>query len=964
MVKEKSTAWNAAKVKAFRAAFMNFIKYVSIDSKDKGGGTVLGEKLYGAQLRFLDCIFEGLAEDIHDFKILKSRQLGITTLSRALSLFWLGMHAGLKGAMVFDTNTHRDEARNEFVTMLKNLPEHLGFPKLVKDGRDLLSLSNGSTFVFLSAGVRTSKSSGTLGRSSGLNFVAASEMCSWQNEEGVVSFRNSLSETFHNRLYIWESTARGFNQWYRMWLEAKADTLNQKTCFIGWWAKESQAIARGTPMFEKYGKELPTEEEALKISEVQRLYGHKITQEQLAWIRRKTNPTQNAEGSEETGSDILEELMGQEQPWVENDSFLQTGSTFFSNDRLTEITKKDASSKFDAYYFAQGSDFTNSEWYPAVHKRNHQLKVWEEPDPDGIYVVAGDPAFGHDESNNNSAAQVLRCYADCVIQVAEYAYSGIETEPFAWVLASLAGWYKNTYLIVEINGPGEAVWIALRELKKLVLSGHLRLKASEKGLRDIFNNVRDYMYARSDSTSGPGGTMQWKCLGVDTTLPTPTGWVKLKDVKTGDKLFDERGHPCKVVGVSGVKKGRECYRVTFDDKTFLVADSGHLWEVNSEILVETKDLIPKKHTIAVTQALYLPETKLPIDPYVLGVWLGNGYSSSGVHSSWSEDAEERTKLLAACEARLGESIPEMKKTVHHQRIIGLTKTLNLKGLLNNKHIPEIYLRASFDQRLALLQGLMDTDGSISTGRQCTFTTTSDALAKGFAELVRSVGIKAKFCMRHRVLEYKGKQVACQPAYQFFFTAYKSPQIFRLTRKLKKTLVAPLYTTGKARRHKIVSVEKIKSTPVRCIQVDSPSQLYLAGESMVPTHNTSGSNKVGLMERLRDFVTNGGLIIRSYDTIEEMKTVIRNGDVIAAEGRNRDDRTFCFAMGIRAWTDSVRRMMSIQGRTKDVEAAKKRLTVKDQILMFNKHKLDSFFKNKMGESRKEAAYLRRLNWRGR
>lgn len=637
--KSLTTAWNAQKVKSFRAAYMNFRKHVTINSKELGQIKLGDVPMYGSQKRFLDCVFDALARDIHDVKILKSRQVGITTETRVLSLFWLGMHPGLKGSLVFDTNPHRDEARNEFVTMLKDLPDSIGFPKLVKDGRDLMSLSNGSTFVFLSAGVKKGKASGTLGRSSGLNFVHASEMCSWDNEEGVVSFKNSLSKDFANRLYIWESTARGFNQWYRMWIEALADDLRQATCFIGWWAKENQRIPKGTPLYDRYGAPSPTEEELLRIQQVKEQYDIDVDREQLAWYRSVATPKMGArEGIDQDENDALDEFAQQEQPWTADECYIQSGSTFFSSERLTDITKKDASSKFNVFYFAQGSEFLTSDWMPAVHKRNHQLKIWEEPDPDGIYVLACDPAFGHDEANNNSGIEVLRCYADCVEQVAEYAYAGIETEPFAWVIASLAGWYKNSYIIVEINGPGEAVWIALKELKKLVLSGHLRSKAAEKGLKDIFNNVRDYMYARSDSTAGPGGTMQWK--------------------------------------------------------------------------------------------------------------------------------------------------------------------------------------------------------------------------------------------------------------------------------------------------------------------------------------TTGSNKVGLMERLRDFVTNGGLILRSFDAIEEMKTIIRNGDAIGAEGRNRDDRTFCLAMGIRAWTDSVRRMMSIRGQTKEVEAAKKRLTVKDQITMFNKYKLEGFFKAKQSERQRTMSVSRRLNWRGK
>jgi hypothetical protein len=635
----QQTGWSPKKVKVFRAAYMEFRKHVVINSKELGRVKLGDVPMYGSQKRFLDAVFNALSKDIHDIKILKSRQVGITTETRVLSLFWLGMHPGLKGSLVFDTNPHRDEARNEFITMLKDLPDHLGFPKLDKDGRDLMSLTNGSTFVFLSAGVRQSKASGTLGRSSGLNFVHASEMCSWQNEEGVVSFRNSLSKDYSNRLYIWESTARGFNQWYRMWVDAKADDLRQATCFIGWWSKENQRIPKGTPLFARYGAAPATPEELEKIQTVKHLYGHTVDQEQLAWYRSVANPKFGAkEGQSEEEDSSTEELTQQEQPWTEDECFLQSGSTFFSSERLTHITKHDTSEKYQAYYFSQGSEFIESDWFSAQRKRDTQLKVWEEPDPDGVYVVSCDPAFGHDEANNHSAVQVLRCYADCLDQVAEYANASIQTQPFAWVIAALAGWYKNVYVILEINGPGEAVWGEFKSLKQLVLSGHLRSKASEKGLRDVFNNVRDYMYVRSDSSAGSSGTLHWK--------------------------------------------------------------------------------------------------------------------------------------------------------------------------------------------------------------------------------------------------------------------------------------------------------------------------------------TTTQLKVAIMERLRDFVTNGTLTVRSLETVEEMKTIIRNGDTIAAEGRNRDDRTFCFAMGIRAWENSVRRMLSTAGRTKEVEMARRRMTVKDQITLFNKHKLDSFFKTKQISRTKDIARARRESWRRR
>src|SRR5215469_11277899 len=116
-----SGAWNPQKVSTFRAQFYEFLNYVSINSKENGN-IVLGEHLYPAQTRFLDQVFEGLAEDKHDIKHLKSRQLGVSTITRALSLFWLGVHSGLKGYMVMDTDQHKEEARLEILGMIDMLP--------------------------------------------------------------------------------------------------------------------------------------------------------------------------------------------------------------------------------------------------------------------------------------------------------------------------------------------------------------------------------------------------------------------------------------------------------------------------------------------------------------------------------------------------------------------------------------------------------------------------------------------------------------------------------------------------------------------------------------------------------------------------------------------------------------------------------------------------------------------------
>src|SRR6516225_5365024 len=120
----------------------------------------------------------------------------------------------------------------------------------------------------MSAGVRNSKSSGVLGRSVGLSLATLSELCSYDNDEGLEAFEQSLSDTNPDRLYIRESTARGYNAWWTAWEIARADPLHRKCIFLGWWSKESQRIDRDAIDYEMYGAAPPTTKEIEKINAV------------------------------------------------------------------------------------------------------------------------------------------------------------------------------------------------------------------------------------------------------------------------------------------------------------------------------------------------------------------------------------------------------------------------------------------------------------------------------------------------------------------------------------------------------------------------------------------------------------------------------------------------------------------------------------------------------------------------
>ncbi len=170
-------------------------------------------------------------------------------------------------------------------------------------------------------------------------------------------------------------------------------------------------------------------------------------------------------------------------------------------------------------------------------------------------------------------------------------------------------------------------------------------------------------------------------------------------------------------------------------------------------------------------------------------------------------------------------------------IRGLHRSLRLHGLLKNKHIPKEYLRADHATRLALLQGLMDTDGFVGTENRssvCELTTTREQLANDAYELAVSLGLSVRVTKGRAML--RGKD--CGPKWRLFFTPHI--QVFRLPRKVQRLTLDKRPTQRRLRF--VTSVERLPSpVPVRCIGIDSESHLYLAGRGMIPTHNTTAAS---------------------------------------------------------------------------------------------------------------------------
>lgn len=345
-----------------------------------------------------------------------------------------------------------------------------------------------------------------------------------------------------------------------------------------------------------------------------------------------------------------------------------------------------------------------------------------------------------------------------------------------------------------------------------------------------------------------------KALDLETPIPTPNGWTTMRDVQPGDFLFDDLGAQCQVVAVSPVAYGRPCFEVVFGDGERIVTDAEHKWRVTSmvdkrrsgvrthymEMELTTEQMSHsltshggqcKTYKVRVAGPVQCATLPLPIPPYTLGAWLGDGNSrNSGLTCCDPEIlqgiANEGVNLLPW---KNGEN---RAPTYGIGKGQGIQTRLRSLGVLGSKRIPVIYLRGSHSQRLALLRGLMDTDGYCSERGQCEFTTTTPALRDGFIELTRSLGYKPTSLTG--TARANGK--AYGEKYRISFFAFKGDEIFSVSRKAAAQKARAKNPT-RSQFRQIVDIRPVPSRPVKCIAVDSPSNLYLCGRGFIPTHNT-------------------------------------------------------------------------------------------------------------------------------
>lgn len=509
-----------AKQKPWRAILNGFISSLRIVSREetaKLGEAGVALKLWNSQRRILNEVAAGMDQGIRKFYVLKSRQLGSTTIFVILMLFWLALHPRTKGALVVDQDKTRDDFRETIRNIIESIPgNYFGGAFSIKknaDNKYFMGFTNGSQLNFLVAGTSGSKES--WGESAGYSLVVVSEIAKFGSEMGLLNFEEAMSDDNPDRFYVYESTANGPNHWQTRWKSAADDPFTIRRIFVGWWSKELNQVPKTDPRFSVYGLQPPDERERERIRKVKEKYDHEITAEQLCWFRwRMSQPGQT------------ERALLQNQPWDDSEAFVLSGKSFFQirvimqdYDRLGgAVTGQPV--VYQGYRFWLGEDFWKAEIEnlggDVLRQREVELRIWEQPMPEGRYVIGCDPAGGSDDRNDRHCVTVFRCFGDKLVQVAEYADNQVATRQCAWVLAYMAGIYRNCMINLELSGGyGNAVLVELNHLREMLRADiySTRKAWGGKDLSDFLDNARWYIYRKPDNPTAAGYIINWKTNG-------------------------------------------------------------------------------------------------------------------------------------------------------------------------------------------------------------------------------------------------------------------------------------------------------------------------------------------------------------------------------------------------------------------------------------------------------------------
>ena len=351
-----------------------------------------------------------------------------------------------------------------------------------------------------------------------------------------------------------------------------------------------------------------------------------------------------------------------------------------------------------------------------------------------------------------------------------------------------------------------------------------------------------------------------KMLALDTPIPLVDGSYKRNgDVVEGDIVIGSDGTGTKVLKAHPVQMPGRAFELTFKSGDVVRAGGEHRWSVkvcdgHYRNLSPEWEKLPTERIFDLMQSghkVFIPrvgpvdftEKKLPIPSYLLGAWLGDGNAHTNrfttmdpeIVKAFAEWAEQfyGGGVEKCSQQHSGKATTYQLVNTPFRRMLkdlGVLKDSRYEATKGNvKHIPEIYLRGSFEQRLALLRGLMDTDGCIDKNGNAIFCNSEPALVEGFVRLVESLG--GKPCVNWSEKQGHKFKTARPHAHVTFALAYCPAS---LPRKVRRWKLNPAYWERQA----IVSIREIPIEPMRCLTVEAKDELYCCGRRLTLTLNTA------------------------------------------------------------------------------------------------------------------------------
>ncbi len=371
---------------------------------------------------------------------------------------------------------------------------------------------------------------------------------------------------------------------------------------------------------------------------------------------------------------------------------------------------------------------------------------------------------------------------------------------------------------------------------------------------DIFNKMLNAKRAICSIVMGGG-----KAQPLDAKILTKSGWTTMGELRVGSKIIGKNGKETKVTAIypQGVK---DVYRVWFTDGSSTECCEEHLWAVNTpqekfknkpvkilELKQIKNNLIDQfgnhQYQIPIVEPVRFQKQDISLEPYLLGILLGDGHFGKNTVSLSTADEEilDYVKSVLPSSLKIRKS---GKYDYHFSRIVTAPKipnpltekirALNLGGKRSwEKHIPSEYKYNTQKVRLSLLQGLMDTDGFVSKGgTTIVYYTTSNQLALDVQEIVRSLGGKAVIRNKQTSYTYKGILKQGRPSFAVHISMPGNLIPFRLKRKLDRFVPRTKYQPAKY----FEKIELVGKKEVQCISVDATDHLYVTDDYIV-THNT-------------------------------------------------------------------------------------------------------------------------------